>query len=183
MAGKLLMDFDRFDFKGYGTHDSFCRVKIYRNGKKFFVVITEARDNPGTSVTNDSENVVGMIYDLIKSILAFPENHDPKKDVIWVEHQEEDNTYDEINVNYDKKANMFFDHNWLPLGEKKYKTILKKFLVSVSGNVSVNNKKNVIKIEEFKKKFLEKIFEIADDRLTEKVKKTFDEVLKEMKEE
>lgn len=54
---------DRFEYKGYGVHDSFCRLEIFglTTGRPI-VVVTELDENPGTSVTNACEGIANAVY-------------------------------------------------------------------------------------------------------------------------
>src|SRR5829696_8024358 len=60
------------DFTHPTPHDGRCRVRIYTDDELPAVICTEARDNPGQSVTNAEEQIAAEVtYD---------------KPFVWVEH-------------------------------------------------------------------------------------------------
>lgn len=94
---------DRFEYKGFGIHDSWCFIEVYIHNQKCLVIMTEPNsDTPsGTSVTNACEDIATDIYNelhLFEDI--YPEN------IIWVEHycpegSRKLDTYDRIDLHYD----------------------------------------------------------------------------------
>ncbi len=80
-----------FDFLGLGDYPSSCGLRIYlRERQAPVVVLTELRENPGTSVTNAAEFLarqVAQAYDL-------------PSDTVWVEHYEGDTRYSVVELFY-----------------------------------------------------------------------------------
>jgi hypothetical protein len=79
------------DFTHQTPHDGRCRVRIYTDDELPVVICTEARDNPGQSVTNAAEQIAAEV------ITNHPEIFDPfivsplpgvtyDKPFVWVEH-------------------------------------------------------------------------------------------------
>ncbi len=66
-------------FEGLGGRDSICGVEIIKNEDKTVVVLTEADENPGTSVTNGIEKIARKLCD------TWLEGTDPKS-ITWIEH-------------------------------------------------------------------------------------------------
>ena len=51
-----------FNYKGYGVHDSHCRVRIYHIGlSEYIILLSEMDNNKGTSVTNDCEHIANEV--------------------------------------------------------------------------------------------------------------------------
>ena len=75
-------------WSGYGrpTSRSLCRARIYSNGLRAIVVLTQLKDNPGVSVTNDYERVANQLRTAILQFI--PEDRFPGS-VIWLEQDEE----------------------------------------------------------------------------------------------
>ena len=66
----------RFDYKGYFGCDSHCTLEIHGN----LVIVTEAEDNEGTSITNMAEHLATRVCHQYQI--------DPLK-LIWIEHYRE----------------------------------------------------------------------------------------------
>ena len=82
------------DFTHPTPHDGRCRVRIYTDDELPVVICTEARDNPGRSITNAAEQIAAEV------ITNHPEIFDPfivsplpgvtyDKPFVWVEHYED----------------------------------------------------------------------------------------------
>lgn len=56
----LVLD-TRLDYPGYFENPSFCRLRLYQLRGYSVAIITEAHDNPGTSITNCIETVCHRI--------------------------------------------------------------------------------------------------------------------------
>lgn len=70
---------EKFEYEGYHGCESFCKVEIYGKNKLALVVMTELKNNPGTSVTNRSEAIASMVvtrYGLAPSRTLFIEHYD-----------------------------------------------------------------------------------------------------------
>ncbi len=68
------------NFLGFGIHKSQCRVKIWKDSGKFFVLFIDC--NAGTSVTNAAEQLVEEVYKKHLSTV-------PKEDIIFAETYED----------------------------------------------------------------------------------------------
>jgi hypothetical protein len=80
----------RFHFLGYGIHRSFCRMRVFANGRDIIVVLTQEDANEGTSVTNAVEQIAS-------EMLPYLITHPSKRDIItWIEHYEEHETFDRV---------------------------------------------------------------------------------------
>lgn len=74
---------EKYTYPGYHAHDSWCHLGIIGTAKLVLVVMTEAADNPGTSITNRSEHIASLIvnengYDLIPGHCIFVEHYQPR---------------------------------------------------------------------------------------------------------
>lgn len=73
---------DRFSYRGYHGSQAHCHIDIYRAEKGveihgLLVVMTEAEDNTGTSITNAAETIATSIA------RGFPRSH---ARITWMEH-------------------------------------------------------------------------------------------------
>lgn len=73
----------KYTYAGYHAHDSWCNLEIVGTVNLALVVMTEAADNPGTSVTNRSEHIASLIvnengYDLEPGRCIFVEHYQPR---------------------------------------------------------------------------------------------------------
>ena len=103
----------RYEYKGYGTHDSWCDVEIWKHEHKYIVIMTEpAVDGSGTSVTNACEDIATKIFQ-DGLVGTNPDN------VIWIEHYdargEFPETYDQIFFEYENAK--FKSPRWEHIGE------------------------------------------------------------------
>lgn len=83
----------QFPYKGYFECESFCKVEIAGSNHHALVVMTELKNNPGTSITNRSEMIAEEIvnrYGLEPGRCIFVEHYDQnsynggrKSDVHW----------------------------------------------------------------------------------------------------
>ena len=75
-------------WNGYGNRCNrcVCRCRIYSNGQRAVVVLTELKANESTSITNDFERVANQLRSVV--IQFIPEANFPGA-VIWVEQYEE----------------------------------------------------------------------------------------------
>ena len=69
-------DNSRFEYPNYFVGVTYCRVRIYKNGKKAFVLITEHLENEGLSVTNGIDRIATRI----SGMFPFRSN------TVWIEH-------------------------------------------------------------------------------------------------
>jgi hypothetical protein len=71
---------------GYGWNkDSRCLARIYSDGVRAVVVLTELADNPGTSVTNCYERIAILLRTAVTQFI--PSANFPSK-VVWLEQYE-----------------------------------------------------------------------------------------------
>lgn len=49
------------EYQGYGPNMAHCHVRIQEHGGAKVVIMTEAEDNPGTSIVNAAEEIAGLI--------------------------------------------------------------------------------------------------------------------------
>lgn len=68
-----------FSYKGFLGVASFCGLEIYSDNIRAVVLFTELGDNPGTSITNYTEQLASLVWTELLSDL------DPA-DITWVEH-------------------------------------------------------------------------------------------------
>ncbi len=70
---------------GWGTADSRCYARIYSNGARAVVVLTELNKNPGTSVTNCYERIATVMRAEVTVFIPF--SNFPSR-VTWMEQYE-----------------------------------------------------------------------------------------------
>ena len=112
-------------FKGWGIHDSDCRVHIFSLDGYFLVLFEDLGNNHGTSVTNASEQLATEIARL--------KDLDNEK-TTWLEcypHYPEGIRYDLdcINYHYDPVSKKYSQPNWIPIENEIAVNFIKKFLI------------------------------------------------------
>jgi hypothetical protein len=108
----------KFDYKGFGIHDSWCIVEIWEHKGKYLVILTEPMtENSGTSVTNACETIATKLFNQPG---VFPKGTQIQ-DIIWVEHYPDrgvPETYDLIEFNMTNvEETMFMSPRWKHIGE------------------------------------------------------------------
>lgn len=85
-----------------GSWESRCRLRIYRRGEQCIIIFTESREdegaylNPGTSITNSSQNIATMV---VRDFGLLPAT------TVWIEHYEAghgiEETFDRVKYVWD----------------------------------------------------------------------------------
>lgn len=106
----------RFEYKGFGIHDSWCQVEVWTHKDKYLVILTEpGTESSGTSVTNACEDIATK---LLSHPGVFKKNVKPEN-IIWVEHYSDRGgfppTYDRIKFTYDK--NKYVNPHWIHISD------------------------------------------------------------------
>lgn len=105
-------------YDGYGCKGraSRCRARIFANGKNAVVVLTETRDNPGVSVTNDYERIASNMRGMVSQFI--PYSNFPSK-VIWMEQYEaRPHNIDLVTLQWEPLRGEFSLPAWHPLNEQ-----------------------------------------------------------------
>ena len=118
----------RFEYKGFGTRKSWCKVVVWVHKGKYLVILTEpGTESSGTSVTNVCE---GIATKLLSHSGVFKKNVIPE-DIVWIEHYSESGypeTFDHIQFEYNKGKNEYVNPSWTHIGdtltEEKMLTLL-----------------------------------------------------------
>lgn len=112
MSGNRLC-FSRYRFVGPFYSESLCRIDIFAIDTTHpIVVLTELKDNPGTSVTNAFERLATEIYSRYLHPLGIE-----RGDVTWLEHVERKcgfrETWDEVSLTYEEESGVFSTPKWI----------------------------------------------------------------------
>lgn len=108
----------RFEYKGFGVHDSWCKVDVWIHKEKYLVILTEpGTESSGTSVTNACEDIATK---LLSHPDVFKKNVKPEN-IIWVEHYPERGeglpTYDRIQFKYSHFTKTYFNPWWTHISD------------------------------------------------------------------
>jgi hypothetical protein len=108
-----------FIFKGLGNCEGVCGLKIFPQANGIFIlVLTELDENTGASITNCYDNISTQVHQQFLSDI-------PVDKIIWLEHYDDNSyydkknnkeTFDQVNLTYDKKLKCFSSPEWKHLG-------------------------------------------------------------------
>jgi len=95
----------RFEYKGYGIHDSWCIVQVYTHKGKCVVVMTEPGvPDTGTSVTNACETIATKLFNQED---VFPKGTKPEN-ILWFETYAK--TYEDMETGSDAVDQIDLDY-------------------------------------------------------------------------
>lgn len=105
-----------YHYKGYSGCRSICGLKIIRRFLgEIYVVLTELKDNQGTSITNAIENIATKIY---KEYMQDTAVHD----IHWIEHYGQcsykkdgtakDESFSLVKLTWNNQKGCFQDPKW-----------------------------------------------------------------------
>lgn len=121
----MVYKYFNYDFKGLGNAASRCGIMLFWNGQDACIVFIELDKNPGTSVTNASEQLATLVHSLFK--LNMPPH---TKYFELCEHEAKAGTLqrvDEITYTWglSKSGLVFGSPQWKPLGIADFKAYLR----------------------------------------------------------
>ncbi len=100
-------------FKGFWNAKSKCRIDIEHNKNKTKVILTELKENQGTSVTNMVEHLATMTKHQFL-------HETPAEKIEWIEHYEmRGESFDKVEMLWDDER--FSNPKWRPLKSKDYR--------------------------------------------------------------
>ena len=119
----------RFEYKGFGIHDSWCQVEVWTHKDKYLVILTEpGTESSGTSVTNACEDIATKLFNQPGVF----RNGASEKNIIWVEHYPERGgfppTYDSIKFEYDQVKKTYGNPQWTHIGDALTEEQMKELL-------------------------------------------------------
>ena len=107
-------------YLGYGECHSKCGYEIKDFGGEITVILTELKDNPGTSVTNKVEFIASLIYSKYLS-------DKPVSDIKWIEHYPRrgkiEETFDLVELTWLVEKKMFITPRWSRLSKQELEYI------------------------------------------------------------
>lgn len=93
------------NYKGFGMHKSHCYGRIFTDGNRAVVVLTELKSNRGTSVTNDYEGIATLLR---AAVCAFIPDQNFPSQVTWIEQYEErPAVLDKVTLIYEPSSRCF----------------------------------------------------------------------------
>lgn len=101
-----------YEYEGLWKYPAKCGVEIKKKNGFIKVILTELKDNPGTSVTNFIEKLATMIWNYLAGT--------PVCNIVWIEHYPADKkrkeTFDRVFLSWDGKQ---FQHpEWKHIAER-----------------------------------------------------------------
>lgn len=100
-----------FNYKGYGVHDSHCRLRIWghENSEHRVVLLSEMEDNKGTSVINDAEHIATEVLRKFNLNPYFTEWYDSH--LLYFEGFPKEVMYSHMTMLYDSRKGEFIKNS------------------------------------------------------------------------